>query len=64
MISASQVDWADSADELSVEAQPGEGYAMVLDETQCIRCGLCVSRCPTDAIEMRSFDLEEEWAYD
>ena len=33
--------------------------AMVLDEERCIRCALCVKRCPFDAITMERFELQE-----
>lgn len=33
---------------------------MLKDETSCIRCSLCASRCPTHAIEMRHFDFYTE----
>jgi ferredoxin len=32
-----------------------EGVAFFLDETACIRCALCVIRCPTDAITMNRY---------
>lgn len=64
MISASGVDWGQSAADFPEEAGRGEGYVMVLDETYCIRCGLCVRRCPTDAIEMRRFQASGEWVYE
>ena len=31
------------------------GVAFYLDETACIRCALCVIRCPTDAITMNRY---------
>ncbi len=33
------------------------GAAMIKDETTCIRCALCASRCPTHAILMKHFDF-------
>jgi len=35
------------------------GSAMVIDEERCIRCALCVKRCPFDAITMERFELAE-----
>jgi formate dehydrogenase (NADP+) beta subunit len=31
------------------------GAVMMKDETTCIRCSLCASRCPTHAIAMKEF---------
>ena len=36
------------------------GGVMLKDETTCIRCGLCASRCPTHAITMKRFDFYRE----
>ena len=33
------------------------GGVMLKDETTCIRCGLCASRCPSNAITMQRFDF-------
>jgi ferredoxin len=35
----------------------GIGSVMLKDETRCIRCGLCVARCPVDTINMESYNL-------
>ena len=32
-----------------------KGVAFFLDETACIRCALCIIRCPTDAITMNRY---------
>ena len=33
------------------------GVAFYLDETACIRCALCIIRCPTDAITMNRYGM-------
>jgi formate dehydrogenase (NADP+) beta subunit len=33
---------------------------MMKDETTCIRCAMCASRCPTHAITMKHFDFYRE----
>src|SRR5438045_1513614 len=54
------VDMADIVDDGSIpgvgEAKKWQnGVAFFLDETACIRCALCVIRCPTDAITMNRY---------
>ena len=39
-------------------ADAGAG-AIVKDEDRCIRCGLCMERCPTGAITMEALELDE-----
>jgi formate dehydrogenase beta subunit len=36
--------------------------AMIKDDDRCIRCGLCAVRCPTDAMTMERFRIEERFA--
>jgi NADPH-dependent glutamate synthase beta subunit-like oxidoreductase/ferredoxin len=54
------VDMSDVVDDGSIPAV-GEakkwdrGVAFFLDETACIRCALCIIRCPTDAITMNRY---------
>lgn len=36
------------------------GGVMLKDESSCIRCGLCASRCPTHAVTMKKFDFYRE----
>jgi formate dehydrogenase (NADP+) beta subunit len=37
----------------------GDMGAIVKDEARCIRCGLCVERCPTGAITMEALELDD-----
>jgi len=36
------------------------GGVMLKDESTCIRCGLCASRCPTHAVTMKKFEFYRE----
>jgi NADPH-dependent glutamate synthase beta subunit-like oxidoreductase len=36
------------------------GAALIKDETTCIRCSLCATRCPTHAILMKEFQFTRE----
>ena len=36
------------------------GGVMLKDETTCIRCAMCASRCPTHAITMKKFEFYRE----
>jgi formate dehydrogenase beta subunit len=36
--------------------------AMIKDDDRCIRCGLCATRCPTDAMTMERFTITERFA--
>ena len=35
--------------------------AMIKDDDRCIRCGLCAVRCPTDAMTMEKFQIQERF---
>jgi NADPH-dependent glutamate synthase beta subunit-like oxidoreductase len=35
--------------------------AMIKDDERCIRCGLCALRCPTDAMTMERFQIQERF---
>ncbi len=45
---------------LSPEELDSLGGVMMKDETTCIRCAMCASRCPTHAITMKHFDFYRE----
>ena len=54
------VDMSDVVDDGAIPAVGNaktweHGVAFFLDETACIRCALCVIRCPTDAITMNRY---------
>ena len=38
------------------------GAVMLKDETACIRCSMCATRCPTHAFTMRRFVFHRELA--
>ena len=38
----------------------GAGGVMMKDESTCIRCAMCASRCPTHAILMKEFEFHRE----
>jgi formate dehydrogenase (NADP+) beta subunit len=40
----------------------GKGMtAIIKDESRCVSCGMCASRCPGGAITMAEFNCQEEW---
>lgn len=41
---------------LSAEEKDEMGGVMLKDESTCIRCAMCASRCPTHAILMKRFE--------
>jgi NADPH-dependent glutamate synthase beta subunit-like oxidoreductase len=46
---------------LAEELAPEESSAILKDEDRCIRCALCVMRCPADAIDMERVTFETLW---
>jgi NAD-dependent dihydropyrimidine dehydrogenase PreA subunit len=48
-----------SADISSVPVLTEGSFAILKDETLCIRCGLCAKRCPTQAITMERIVFDE-----
>ena len=59
MVDIDQLKSAGALPELSEAYGWEAGGAMLLDEGRCIRCALCVKRCPFDAITMEKFELQE-----
>lgn len=50
----------DSLESLSPPPAGGGTAALVMDADKCIRCGLCVQRCPTGALSLVRFEFVEE----
>jgi ferredoxin len=42
-------------------AEPSRNSAILKDEDRCIRCGLCATRCPVEAISMERTRFTTEW---
>jgi NAD-dependent dihydropyrimidine dehydrogenase PreA subunit len=47
--------------ELGDEPNLEKNSAILKDEDRCIRCALCVERCPADAIGMERVSFQTEW---
>jgi len=47
--------------QLGEDADWGEHSAILKDEERCIRCALCVERCPADAIAMERVTFQTTW---
>ena len=47
--------------QLSEGADWENNSAILKDEDRCIRCALCVDRCPADAIAMERVSFQTEW---
>jgi NAD-dependent dihydropyrimidine dehydrogenase PreA subunit len=58
---------ATAAIDAAIEGAFGAGIdrdansAILKDEERCIRCALCVMRCPTDAIAMERVTFSTDW---
>jgi NADPH-dependent glutamate synthase beta subunit-like oxidoreductase len=49
------------AAQLGDDFDPQQNSAILKDEDRCIRCALCVERCPADAIAMERVSFQTEW---
>jgi NAD-dependent dihydropyrimidine dehydrogenase PreA subunit len=47
--------------QLGESADWEDNSAILKDEDRCIRCALCVDRCPADAIAMERVSFQTEW---
>ena len=47
--------------DFGADVDPARDSAILKDEDRCIRCALCVMRCPADAIVMERVRLESHW---
>jgi ferredoxin len=47
--------------QLGTGADLREHSAILKDEDRCIRCALCVERCPADAIDMERVSFQTSW---
>ncbi len=46
------------------ELPRGKGSAIIKDEEKCVRCALCVERCPTGAITMEALEQQEREVFE
>ena len=51
------------ADQYQADPAMAQAQTLLLDENECIRCGLCVVRCPTQAIKMARFHYSDPKAH-
>ncbi|MDQ7783514.1 MAG: FAD-dependent oxidoreductase [Desulfomonilaceae bacterium] len=60
-VSADLLESEDDATQSFLAGYPaGETTALVKDEDLCIRCGLCAHVCPTNAMTLERFQVEEQ----
>lgn len=64
LVPLKELDGVSGADNYQADPAMENAQTLLLDENECIRCGLCVVRCPTQAIKMARFqysDPKEHW---
>jgi NAD-dependent dihydropyrimidine dehydrogenase PreA subunit len=53
----------EGAEQYQGDPEMANAQTLLLDENECIRCGLCVIRCPTQAIKMARFNYSDPKAH-
>ncbi|HET7754528.1 MAG TPA: FAD-dependent oxidoreductase [Anaeromyxobacteraceae bacterium] len=65
LVPLEDVDLPEAERRALVDAADADGLplsAMLKDDTNCIRCGLCAIRCPTDAMTMERFQITQRYS--
>ncbi len=63
LVPLKELDGIAGADQYQADPAMAEAQTLLLDENECIRCGLCVVRCPTQAIKMARFNYSDPKAH-
>ncbi len=63
LVPLKELDGIAGADQYQADPAMAEAQTLLLDENECIRCGLCVVRCPTQAIKMARFQYSDPNAH-
>lgn len=63
LVPLSELGGVSGADQYQADPAMAEAQTLLLDENECIRCGLCVVRCPTQAIKMARFQYSDPKAH-
>ena len=52
IIAMAEIEASSDDSDFYIHAEPSEQFVLTLDEDRCIRCALCVQRCPVGALAM------------
>ncbi len=63
LVPLKELDGVAGADQYQADPAMADAQTLLLDENECIRCGLCVVRCPTQAIKMARFQYSDPRAH-